>query len=120
MVFGVGVGYGNATDSEFAGLGEETDPKVRAAWLDEGLEVLTGLWSGQPFAYSGRFNEIRETVFLPTPVQRPRIPIWVGGFWPNQPPMRRAARFDSVFPLHRDWAEGGVCFRHSSSVCAHG
>jgi hypothetical protein len=33
------------------------------------------------------------------PFQRPRIPIWVAGFWPNRPPFRRAARFDGALPL---------------------
>jgi len=37
-------------------------------------------------------------VFLPTPVQRPRVPVWVGGFWPNKSPMRRAARWDGAIP----------------------
>jgi hypothetical protein len=43
-----------------------------------------------------------KTQFLPTPVQQPRIPIWVAGFWPNKKPMRRAARYDGVFPLTRN------------------
>jgi hypothetical protein len=34
--------------------------------------------------------------FLPTPVQSPRIPIWVAGTWPNKAPIRRAARWDGV------------------------
>jgi hypothetical protein len=36
--------------------------------------------------------------FLPAPVQRPRVPIWVGGVWPNKAPMRRAARWDGAIP----------------------
>src|SRR5947207_518594 len=36
--------------------------------------------------------------FLPRPVQRPRIPIWVAGRWPARRPFRRAARWDGVFP----------------------
>jgi len=40
---------------------------------------------------------------LPTPVQRPRVPVWVGGYWPAKPPMRRAARWDGAAPiLHAD------------------
>jgi alkanesulfonate monooxygenase SsuD/methylene tetrahydromethanopterin reductase-like flavin-dependent oxidoreductase (luciferase family) len=71
---------------------------VRADRLDEGLEIVTGLWSGQPFSFSGRYYEVAETVFEPRPVQTPRIPIWVGGRWPSRRPFRRAARFDGVFP----------------------
>lgn len=36
--------------------------------------------------------------FLPTPVQTPRIPIWVAGIWPHKKPFRRAAQFNGVYP----------------------
>jgi alkanesulfonate monooxygenase SsuD/methylene tetrahydromethanopterin reductase-like flavin-dependent oxidoreductase (luciferase family) len=66
--------------------------------LDEGLEVLTGLWSGESFSFQGRHYRVDEATLLPRPVQQPRIPIWVGGTWPRKPPFRRAARWDGVFP----------------------
>ncbi|MFL5735284.1 MAG: LLM class flavin-dependent oxidoreductase, partial [Chloroflexia bacterium] len=78
------------------------DAKVRGAMLDEGLQVLTGLWSGRPFSFDGQYYKVRETTFLPPPAQSPRIPIWVAGYWPNKPPMRRAASWDGVFPILRD------------------
>jgi len=108
MILGVGVGYVGESDPEYAALGEESDLRIRAEMLDEGLEVLTGLWTGQPFAFHGKYNHLDETVFIPGPVQTPRIPIWVAGFWPNKPPMRRAARFDGIFQLHPDFYGGGV------------
>jgi hypothetical protein len=37
--------------------------------------------------------------FRPPPVQRPRIPVWVAGWWPNKPPLRRAARWDGMAPI---------------------
>ena len=37
--------------------------------------------------------------FAPGPVQKPRIPIWVAGMWPNRRPFRRAARYDGVAPI---------------------
>ncbi len=95
----VGVGLGGPTDSEFAAFGEETDNKVRARKLDEGLDVLAGLWSGETFSYDGQEYKIDDVTFLPKPVQRPRIPIWVGGQWPNRAPFRRAARWDGAFPI---------------------
>jgi alkanesulfonate monooxygenase SsuD/methylene tetrahydromethanopterin reductase-like flavin-dependent oxidoreductase (luciferase family) len=66
--------------------------------LDEGLDVLVGLWSGEMFGYDGEHYHLHEMKFLPSPAQKPRIPIWVGGWWPNKPPMRRAARWDGVIP----------------------
>jgi alkanesulfonate monooxygenase SsuD/methylene tetrahydromethanopterin reductase-like flavin-dependent oxidoreductase (luciferase family) len=90
---------GHPADAEFSQFGEDPDPKVRAAKLDEGLDVLVGLWSGKPFSYQGRYYKVAKTMFLPPPVQSPRIPIWVGGIWPHKAPFRRAARWDGAFPL---------------------
>ena len=95
LILGVGIG---TPPEEFARFGEEPDPRVRAEMLDEGLEVLTGLWSGEPFSFHGRHYRVEEATLLPRPVQQPRIPIWVGGTWPRKPPFRRAARWDGVFP----------------------
>jgi alkanesulfonate monooxygenase SsuD/methylene tetrahydromethanopterin reductase-like flavin-dependent oxidoreductase (luciferase family) len=94
----VGIGLGSQAHEEFAAFGEDPDPRVRAARTDEGLEILTGLWSGEPFAFQGQHFRVEETVFLPRPHQRPRPPIWIAGRWPARPPFRRAARFDGVFP----------------------
>lgn len=95
----VGAGLGARGHEEFAAFGDEADPRVRAEKLDEGLDILTGLWSGEPFSYDGRHHRIKETVFLPRPVQRPRPPVWIGGKWPRRPAFRRAARWDAVFPV---------------------
>jgi alkanesulfonate monooxygenase SsuD/methylene tetrahydromethanopterin reductase-like flavin-dependent oxidoreductase (luciferase family) len=96
----VGVGLGFPASGEFEHFGEEGDTHVRARRLDEGLAILSGLWSGEPFAFQGAEYRIAETVFLPTPVQLPRPPIWVAVHWPNRAPLRRAARWDGVFPEH--------------------
>jgi alkanesulfonate monooxygenase SsuD/methylene tetrahydromethanopterin reductase-like flavin-dependent oxidoreductase (luciferase family) len=93
------VGLGHPPQAEFAHFGEDADAKVRAAKLDEGLDILAGLWRGKPFSYQGRHYQIDKTVFLPPALQSPRIPVWVGGFWPNTAPFRRAARWDGAFPL---------------------
>ncbi len=99
LILGVGLGY---WPQELEYLGEISDLKERAAMLDEGLDVLTGLWSGKPFSYNGEYYKIREAQFLPTPVQSPRIPIWVAGTWPIKAPFRRAARWDGVQPIMQD------------------
>lgn len=97
----LGVGIGDPVQWEFGFFDEEVDAKVRAGRLDEGLDVLTGLWRGEPFTYEGEHYRLDEVIFLPTPAQ-PRVPIWVGGWWPNKPPMRRAARWDGAIPGGRD------------------
>jgi probable F420-dependent oxidoreductase len=92
------VGSGDPNDPGFSHLGEVTDRRQRGEMLDEALDVLTGLWSGEPFSYQGAHYQVREITFLPRPVQTPRIPIWVGGALPHRRPLRRAARWDGVCP----------------------
>ena len=110
----VGVDLGSQGREEFAAFGEDPDLAVRAARLDEGLEILLGLWSGEPYAFQGRHHSGEETVFVPRPCQRPRPPIWVAGRWPARRPFRRAARFDGVFPTF----EGFGPFRFSDARAA--
>ncbi len=90
------VGLGATDDGGFSKVGEPLDKKVRAQRLDEGLEILTGLWSGEPFSYEGEHYRLEEMTFLPRPVQRPRIPIWVVGAWPSKKSMNRALRYDGL------------------------
>jgi alkanesulfonate monooxygenase SsuD/methylene tetrahydromethanopterin reductase-like flavin-dependent oxidoreductase (luciferase family) len=93
------VGLG-AIDTGFAEFGEQTDRKTRAELLDEGLDILNGLWGGQPFSYEGKHYKIKQTAFYPPPppVQQPRIPIWAVGAWPRMKSMQRALRCDGILP----------------------
>ena len=95
----LGVGIGEPADAEYEQFGQDGDARVRAEKLDESLEIVTGLWTGAPFAYRGRHYEVRRSTFLPTPVQRPRIPIWAAGQLPHPRPLRRAARWDGYYPI---------------------
>lgn len=96
LTLGVGLGY--PPQLEFAALGEDANGRVRAAKLDEGLEVLTALWSGERVSFEGAHYQLDDVQFLPAPLQQPRIPIWVARMT-GQAPLRRAARWDGVFPL---------------------
>jgi alkanesulfonate monooxygenase SsuD/methylene tetrahydromethanopterin reductase-like flavin-dependent oxidoreductase (luciferase family) len=80
LVFGGGIGGDKG--GEFSRFGEEMDPKARAAMLDGGLADLQRYWGGD---------------LLPTPVGK--IPIWLAARWPNRRPVRRAARYDGLFPI---------------------
>ncbi len=97
VILSVGLG---AIDSGFAEFGEATDRKLRAELLDEGLEILTGLWRGQPFNFAGEHYQVHETRFQPPPppVQQPRIPIWVVGAWFRQKSMQRVVKYDGLLP----------------------
>lgn len=80
----LGVGLGSDRSDEFGPFGDAADPRERARLLDEGLARLAEFWGGE---------------FEPPPVQRPRIPVWVASRWPNRRPLRRAARWDGLFPI---------------------
>ena len=90
------VGIGALDDAAFGNVGEPTEAKVRAEMLDESLDILEGLWSGEPYAHEGRRYRFGPMTFRPTPVQQPRIPIWVVGAWPSERSMRRTLRYDGV------------------------
>ena len=97
MILGVGLGdTGEAVgvDASFACFAEESDPRTRGVMLDEALDVVAGLWRGEQFTYHGEHYTVEAVTFAPRPVQQPRIPIWIGGGYPNPRPTRRALRWD--------------------------
>ena len=99
LIFGVGLGG----PSELGLMNEETNLRILAEMVDEQLEILHGLWSGEEFSYTGRHYKIDKVKFLPRPVQRPRIKLWGAGTWPKKGPFRRAAKLDGVIPLSVDY-----------------
>ncbi len=102
LILGVGIGYGQ---TEYTAYHEPEGDRLHAEMLDEGLEVLLGLWSGVPFSYHGKYYQLDNVLHLPRPFQQPRVPIWVAGWWPNRRPMHRAAHWDGAYPLARDTAQ---------------
>ncbi|MBA3875527.1 MAG: LLM class flavin-dependent oxidoreductase [Anaerolinea sp.] len=97
LIFGAGLG--GDWYRELSAFGEELDDKVRATMLDEGLDLLARLWSGEPVSFDGRHYHVDGVRFLPAPMQRPRIPIWIAGVWPYRRALARAARWDGVVPI---------------------
>jgi luciferase-like monooxygenase len=97
LIFGVGLGAA-ADDGGFFKVGEATDLRVRAELLDEGLEIIDGLWKGKPVMFSGKHYKVQKMSMLPRPVQKPRIPVWVVGVWPKEKSMQRALRWDGIIP----------------------
>lgn len=104
MVLGVGLGE---PPSEYTALGRTADRTVLAAMLDEGLEVLSGLWSGRPYSHHGAHYSFEDVQFLPPPLQQPRIPVWVSAMARNARTLGRAARWDGVV-LGAMTPEGGM------------
>jgi alkanesulfonate monooxygenase SsuD/methylene tetrahydromethanopterin reductase-like flavin-dependent oxidoreductase (luciferase family) len=98
LLFGAALG---SIDAEYSAFGEDADLRVRAARLDESLDTLTALWSGEPVSRRGGHVVADGVRMLPTPVQRPRIPIWCAGRWPTRAGFRRAARWDGAMPTFK-------------------
>jgi alkanesulfonate monooxygenase SsuD/methylene tetrahydromethanopterin reductase-like flavin-dependent oxidoreductase (luciferase family) len=88
VIFGAGLG---GSESEFGKFGEPTDAKVRAAMLDEGLDLLSRFWSGDEVDHHGDHYTVDGVTLAPVPVQE-RLPIWIGGN--RKASLRRAARWD--------------------------
>jgi alkanesulfonate monooxygenase SsuD/methylene tetrahydromethanopterin reductase-like flavin-dependent oxidoreductase (luciferase family) len=80
----LGAGLGSNNPAELEPFDEVVEPRERARLLDERLEKLGAMWAGE---------------FEPPPLQRPRIPVWVAARWPNRRPVRRAVRWDGLFPI---------------------
>src|SRR4051794_16972143 len=95
----VGLGSGPFA-SEYSMTGEELDDRRRASMLDESLEILTAAWSGEPVHHRGEHYTVDGMRFLPRPVQRPTVPVWVAGYYGKPRPLRRAARHQGFFPVN--------------------
>jgi len=96
----LGVGIGTDRYGEFSAFsGEASTDRERADLLDEGLEIVTRLWTGERVVFPGQRLGVDGVRFLPRPVQQPRIPVWCAAVWPHERPLRRAARYDGVVPL---------------------
>jgi len=87
---GVGVGY---KLEEFEGFNVAF--KERGGRTNESLEIIGRLLAGETLTYKGKFFEVNQVKPTPEPVQKPRPPIWVGGFTP--PALRRAAKYADGF-----------------------
>ncbi len=97
----VGIGLGDDGWREFSAFGEETAPRARGELLDESLEILQELLTGNALVHAGRHYAIDSPPLLPAPVQDP-VPIWAAVRWPNRKPLARAARLQGCFPIFAD------------------
>jgi alkanesulfonate monooxygenase SsuD/methylene tetrahydromethanopterin reductase-like flavin-dependent oxidoreductase (luciferase family) len=83
---------------------EVTDTRARAQMLDETIDILAGLYAGEPFDFDGQHYHVKLTAldkqyYPPRPLQQPRIPLWVVAAWPRRKSMRRALKCDGVLPV---------------------
>lgn len=98
----VGIGLGVDTHGELTRLGEVIDPATRGAMLDEGLPLLDQLLAGEVVDHDGEHYVVEGIGLEPKPAQRPRPPIWLAARGSAGKPVRRAARYDGIFPIEVD------------------
>jgi hypothetical protein len=113
FVLGVGLGF---PPVEYTAFGEDSDPTVLAARLDESLSVLDGLWSGETVEHHGRHLDVGPVRFLPRPAQLPRPPVWVAAVLPARGGVRRAARWDGVVPIRA--VDSGIGFLRPDDIAS--
>jgi alkanesulfonate monooxygenase SsuD/methylene tetrahydromethanopterin reductase-like flavin-dependent oxidoreductase (luciferase family) len=99
LTLGVGIGS-DRFGGELSKTGEQLDDRLRGQMLDESLRILTAAWCGEPVHHYGEHYTVDGIQFLPRPVQRPGVPVWVAGFPGNVKPLRRASRYDGFFPVN--------------------
>ena len=87
---GFGQGY---SPSEFEGYG--IPRKQRASLLEEGIEVIRGMWTQDPFSYQGKHYNLKNISLVPKPAQTPHPPLWIGAGQPKA--VERAARMGCHF-----------------------
>jgi probable F420-dependent oxidoreductase len=82
------VGVGATGSPAWRALGREA--KGRGPRVDEALEVITRLWSGERASFAGDHYRLDEATISPRPVQDP-LPLWIGGS--SAAAVRRTVRF---------------------------
>ena len=84
LTLGVGVGH---ISEEFQALGIEM--RQRGSLTDECIAIMKELWTSPHPTYHSRRWNFSDLRFSPKPLQKPHIPLWVGGDSPGA--IRRAA-----------------------------
>src|SRR5690606_5264929 len=91
---GVGAGW---CQGGFEALGRGELFAERGGYTNEALEVMLRCWQGCEFGFQGRWTRFDQAAFEPIPVQRPRIPLWIGALATARLPLERAARFADIW-----------------------
>ncbi len=98
----LGLGLGVDTYGELSKFGDVADPRIRGQRLDEGAELLVRMWSGEVVDFHGEHHMADNVIVLPRPFQQPRIPLWFAARGDARRPVRRAARYEGLFPVDVD------------------
>jgi F420-dependent oxidoreductase-like protein len=116
--FGLGAGW---YDGEHRAYGIPFPPlKERFDRFEEQLAIITGLWStpaGQTFSYDGAHYSLTDSPALPKPVQRPKVPVIIGGGGPRRTPALAARYADDFNAAFRPVEETAAAFERVRGAC---
>ena len=90
VTLGVGLGYQPADFQAF-----DIPMKERVSRLEEGVAVIRGCWSNEPFSFHGKHYHLDNVHVRPAPFQKPSPPLWIGAS--NPPGARRAGALADGF-----------------------
>jgi alkanesulfonate monooxygenase SsuD/methylene tetrahydromethanopterin reductase-like flavin-dependent oxidoreductase (luciferase family) len=77
LYFGIGTGWKVV---EYKAYGYEfPKPIVRIRQLEETIEIAKVMWTQEKATYRGKYYSVEDALCYPHPVQKPHVPIWVGG-----------------------------------------
>ena len=116
---GLGTGW---YEGEHTAYGIPFPPlKERFDRFEEQLAIITGLWStpvGATFSYDGAYYQVTDSPALPKPVQRPKVPVIIGGRGPRRTPALAAKYADEFNAAFRPVAEAAAWFSRVREACA--
>jgi alkanesulfonate monooxygenase SsuD/methylene tetrahydromethanopterin reductase-like flavin-dependent oxidoreductase (luciferase family) len=101
LEFGIGAGWPEREGPMFGIDGHHLVGRFK-----EGLDVLELLWSGEPVNYGGRYFRLQDAVAVPTPVQKPRPPLWIGSSGPQM--LRLTAQRADVWSPSREGSDAAL------------
>ncbi|HTW04076.1 MAG TPA: LLM class F420-dependent oxidoreductase [Streptosporangiaceae bacterium] len=117
--FGLGAGW---YDGEHRAYGIPFPPlKERFDRFEEQLAIITGLWStpvGETFSYDGGYYSLTNSPALPKPVQRPKIPVIIGGGGARRTPALAARYADEFNAAFLPVSGAAAAFERVRGACA--
>ena len=88
--------------------------KERGGRTEESVRILRALWAEDRVTYDGKYFSLQDARLLPKPIQRPRPPIWMGGW--TEPACARAARWAAARErLYHNYKDDYIQWGHTTT-----